>query len=102
MSVIPLTIAISLCLAFTFVLFFLIESTRRRFSSAESEALLPLAEENRVIGRDHQPRHHGPERASRRGRQPHHDGPCGCRDGSRPPCAGCVKPGASVAPRAAA
>jgi hypothetical protein len=45
MSVVPLTLTVSLCLVFTFVLFFLREHSRRRFSSAESEALLPLAEE---------------------------------------------------------
>ena len=45
MAVIPLTLTISLCLVFTFVVFFLREYTRHRFSSAESEALLPLAEE---------------------------------------------------------
>jgi hypothetical protein len=45
MSVIPLTLSISLCLVFTFVVFFLREQARRPFSSAEREALLPLAEE---------------------------------------------------------
>jgi len=45
MSVVPLTLTISLCLVFTFVLFFLREYSRHRFSSAESEALLPLADE---------------------------------------------------------
>jgi len=45
MSVIPLTLTISLCLVFTFVVFFLREQLRRPFSSAEREALLPLAEE---------------------------------------------------------
>lgn len=45
MNVIPLTLTISLCLVFTFIVFFLRESSRRRFSSAEREALLPLAEE---------------------------------------------------------
>ena len=45
MSVIPLTLTISLCLVFTFVVFFLREQARRPFSSAEREALLPLAEE---------------------------------------------------------
>jgi hypothetical protein len=45
MSVVPLTLTISLCLVFTFVLFFLREHARGRFSSAESEALLPLADE---------------------------------------------------------
>lgn len=45
MSVVPLTLTISLCLVFTFVLFFLREHSRRRFSGTESEALLPLADE---------------------------------------------------------
>jgi len=45
MSVIPLTLSISLCLVFTFVVFFLREQARRDFSSAEREALLPLADE---------------------------------------------------------
>lgn len=44
MSVIPLTLTISLCLVFTFVVFFLRENARR-FSSAERDSLLPLAEE---------------------------------------------------------
>jgi hypothetical protein len=50
MSVVPLTLTISLCLVFTFVLFFLREHSRRRFGSAESEALLPLADESRRVG----------------------------------------------------
>jgi hypothetical protein len=45
MDVVPLTHTISLCLVFTFIVFFLRENSRRRFSSAEREALLPLAEE---------------------------------------------------------
>jgi hypothetical protein len=45
MSVIPLTLSISLCLVFTFVVFFLREQARRPFSGAEREALLPLADE---------------------------------------------------------
>jgi hypothetical protein len=45
MSVVPLTLTVSLCLVFTFVLFFLREHSRSRFSSPESEALLPLADE---------------------------------------------------------
>ncbi len=44
MSVIPLTITVSLCLVFTFVVFFIRENSRR-FSNAERESLLPLAEE---------------------------------------------------------
>lgn len=44
MSVIPLTLTISLCLVFTFIVFFLRESGRR-FGSPERDSLLPLAEE---------------------------------------------------------
>jgi hypothetical protein len=50
MTVIPLTLTISLCLVFTFVVFFLREQARRRTSSAEHDSLLPLAEEKaRVV-----------------------------------------------------
>ena len=45
MAVVPLTLSISLCLVFTFVIFFLREHARGRFSSAERDSLLPLAEE---------------------------------------------------------
>jgi hypothetical protein len=45
MAVVPLTLTVSLCLVFTFVVFFLREHSRRRFSSAESDALLPLSDE---------------------------------------------------------
>ena len=50
MSVIPLTLSISLCLVFTFVVFFLREQARRPFSSAERESLLPLADETPRLG----------------------------------------------------
>jgi len=89
MAVIPLTLVISLCLVFTFVVFFLREQsmTRRRFSSAESEALLPLAEELPRVVPDHaghrDDRGHDHDHASGQG--------CGCKDGSRPPCAGCLR-----------
>jgi hypothetical protein len=46
MAVVPLTLTISLCLVFTFVIFFLREHARGRLSSAERDSLLPLAEEN--------------------------------------------------------
>ncbi len=50
MPVIPLTLTVSLCLVFTFVVFFLREHAGR-FSNAERESLLPLAEETpRVAG----------------------------------------------------
>lgn len=45
MAVVPLTLTISLCLVFTFVVFFLREHARGRISSAERDSLLPLAEE---------------------------------------------------------
>jgi hypothetical protein len=45
MSVVPLTIIVSLCLVFSFVVFFLREHARGRLSSAERDSLLPLAEE---------------------------------------------------------
>ena len=81
MAIVPLTLTISLCLVFTFVIFFLLEHTGRRFSGVEGESLLPLAEETPRVarGRDAHPHAHGPD-----------DG-CGCRDGSRAPCAGCLK-----------
>jgi hypothetical protein len=46
MSVVPLTLTISLCLVFTFVVFFLREQSRGDGSCSESEALLPLADES--------------------------------------------------------
>ncbi len=45
MAVVPLTLAISLCLVGAFVVFFLREHARGRLSSAERDSLLPLAEE---------------------------------------------------------
>ena len=45
MPVVPLTLTISLCLVFTFVIFFLREHARGRISSVERDSLLPLAEE---------------------------------------------------------
>ena len=51
MSVVPLTLTLSLCLVFTFVIFFLREHARGRISSAERDSLLPLAEENSQLAR---------------------------------------------------
>lgn len=45
MSVIPLTLVISLCLVFTFLVFFLREHARSRLSSPERDSMLPFAEE---------------------------------------------------------
>ncbi|HEY0943647.1 MAG TPA: hypothetical protein VGD81_00205 [Opitutaceae bacterium] len=85
MAVIPLTLTISLCLVFTFVVFFWREHSRRRFSSAESEALLPLAEETpRVVTAQ-------PMTLELRGRRSHrHAGGCsGASDGSATRCSDC-------------
>jgi hypothetical protein len=85
MAAIPLTLAVSLSLVFTFIVFFLREHARGRLSSAERDSLLPLAEESprlarAVAGSDEA--HHG-DRA---------DGDaCGCRTGRRAPCAGCLR-----------
>ena len=51
MSVVPLTLTISLCLVFSFIVFFLREHARGRLSSAERDSLLPLAEETPVTER---------------------------------------------------
>jgi hypothetical protein len=52
MTVVPLTVAISLSLVFSFVVFFLREHARGRLSSAERDSLLPLAEETaRTVAR---------------------------------------------------
>ena len=80
MAVVPLTLTISLCLVFTFVVFFLCEHARGRLSSAERDSLLPLGEET--------PRLAAAKSAAEAKHS--HDG-CGCHDGSRPPCPGCLK-----------
>ena len=51
MTVVPLTLTISLCLVFTFIVFFLREHARGNLSSAERDSLLPLAEEKAVYAR---------------------------------------------------
>ena len=88
MSVVPLTIIVGLCLVLSFVVFFLREHARGRVSSAERDSLLPLAEENPILAlapshRDSAP--HG--NAAHR----HGDAACGCHDGSRQPCPGCLR-----------
>jgi len=45
MSVIPLTLTISLCLVFTFVIFFLREQSHRS-GNAERDSVLPFADEH--------------------------------------------------------
>lgn len=85
MNIVPLTLTISLCLVFTFILFFLLENSEHRVGSAEHDSLLPLSDEFRRI--PHQ-------LSAREADHDHdHDG-CGCHDGSRLPCPGCLKRGA--------
>ena len=89
MSVVPLTLTISLCLVFTFLIFFLREHARSGISSAERDSLLPLAEETP----------HLMESKHLTAESDHdHDEPlttdaanCGCRSGRHAPCAGCLK-----------
>ena len=92
MSVVPLTLTISLCLVFTFVIFFLREHARGTVSSAERDSLLPLAEEDsRVVGAPlHSASSHGHSHA-RHGSMS--GGGCSCDDGSRAPCPGCRRRG---------
>jgi hypothetical protein len=49
MDVVPLTLTISLCLVFTFIVFFLREQSRGRLSSPERDSLLPLASERGIV-----------------------------------------------------
>ena len=88
MAIVPLTLTISLCLVFTFIVFFLREHARGRLSSAERDSLLPLADETPLevmagsplsADRGHVAAQHDDEAA------------CGCLSGVRPPCAGCAK-----------
>lgn len=84
MSVIPLTLVISLCLVFTFVLFFLREHSQQRFSSSERDALLPLADETPRLANAHKSNRAKQNSAAAK---PDHVG--GCKNGERPACAGC-------------
>ena len=88
MSVIPLTIFFSLLLAGLFIVLFANEQRRRRFASAESDSLLPLADEQALevphdAKADHDHEHHHSTHA--------HDDNCGCKTGKRAPCPGCQK-----------
>lgn len=78
MPVIPLTLTISLCLVFTFVIFFLCEHARGRTGGAEHASLLPLAEET--------PR---PARAAPAAPPADESDAAGCACPSAGPCPGC-------------
>lgn len=92
MSVIPLTVFLSLLLVGVFLVLFIREQRRRRFAGAERDSLLPLADETpRLAG-------HPAEHAHGAG---HDAEACGCRDGIRPPCAGCLRQRTAAADRRA-
>ena len=91
MSVIPITVFFSLLLAGIFIALFAREQLRRSFAGAERDSLLPLADEAR------RPESAGHEHAE--AGHDHGDDACGCRDGSRPPCAGCLKSPTSAEPQ---
>ena len=98
MSVVPLTLTISLCLVFTFIVFFLREHARGRLSSAERDSLLPLAEEEPRLAyalTRHDSASHGHARLNDNHGGPvspsHGEGECGCHDCSREPCPGCLR-----------
>ncbi len=88
MAVVPLTLTISLCLVFTFVVFFLRQHARGRLGSAERDSLLPLAEETPRLA--HAP---SPLDSAAHGHAHRHPdaGGCGCLDGTRAPCPGCLR-----------
>jgi hypothetical protein len=88
MDVVPLTLAISLCLVFTFIVFFLREHARGRLSSAERDSLLPLAEETPHLAHARTP-HDSAEHGLVRSETSDHE--CGCRDGKHAPCSGCLR-----------
>lgn len=100
MSVIPLTVFFSLLLAGTFVVLFAREQRRRHLTSPERDSLLPLADEIPVAaGGTPRPRgfnlrdRSSVASANDEAQVPptDHDHACGCRAGSRPPCAGCLQ-----------
>lgn len=89
MSVIPITLFFSLLLAGTFVVLFAREQRRPRFTSAERDSLLPLADETPLeVGADHDDNE--PEDEAHAGHRLG-DGRCGCRAGARPPCPDCLR-----------
>lgn len=85
MAIVPLTLTISLCLVFTFIVFFIREHARGRLSSAERDSLMPLSDETPLLATSPRTAVHSHDHAE----DNHAD--CGCRSGIRPPCVGCVK-----------
>ena len=101
MSAIPVTLFLSLLLAATFVVLFARDHWRRRFASAERDSLLPLADETPRIAAvtATAPAAHAPDDDHDHDHDHDHAGAaCGCRDGSRPPCVGCLRRREAPAP----
>ncbi len=96
MNVIPITLAISLCLTLTFILFFWREQMRHGFSSAERDSLMPLAEETPAAVSMRPAQSAAPIVLELNGRMPRHPrGSCGRKpghthDAAHPPCEGCA------------
>lgn len=80
MPVVPLTLTISLCLVFTFVIFFLREHARGQVSSAERDSLMPLAEEASRLAHAAAPHDSAPHGGDR-------------SEGDRSPCDGRLRRG---------
>jgi hypothetical protein len=87
MAIVPLTLTISLCLVFTFIVFFLREHARGRLSSAERDSLMPLADETPLLALSGR----SPARVPAHAHHHDEDAGCGCQNGTRPPCSGCAK-----------
>ncbi len=97
MSVIPITLFFSLALAATFIVLFVREHRSRRFASAERDSLLPLADEAPRAAPASPALHEHEAEHDHDHDHDHAGGACGCRDGSRPPCPGCLRRSATPA-----
>lgn len=97
MNVIPITLAISLCLTLTFILFFWREQMRHGYSSPERDSLLPLGEETPAPVSTDARQDAPPLVLQLEGRMPRRArGACGrakghAHDADHPPCAGCAR-----------
>jgi hypothetical protein len=95
MPAIPVLLFFSLLLAATFVVLFARDHRRRRFANAERDSLLPLADETPHVTPEASTGQAHAELAHEHDHDHEHDhahgAACGCRDGSRPPCPGCLR-----------
>jgi hypothetical protein len=93
MPAIPFLLFFSLLLAGTFVALFARDHRRRRFANAERDSLLPLADETPQVDARASAAPAGDAHAHDDDHDhAHADGAaCGCRNGLRPPCPGCLR-----------